>query len=520
MKKTISVTIFFIIFCFSTGYILPKEKFIIDKFEKYINKSMKEWKVPGIAVGIMNRGYIILAKGYGFRNVEKKLPVTRYTMFPIGSATKAFTSFVIGKLSDEKLLNWNDPVKKYLPSFELYDPWVTEHFRVTDLLIHNSGLPRHDLTWYGSDKSREELFNGIKYLKNNKGFREVFQYQNLMFMTAGYLAGKVKVSSWEELVRSYIFRPIEMENSNFSIEQSEKTDNYALPYIEKNGKIEEIPFYRKIVGIGPAGAINSNIYEMLKWVKLQLDNGVWKGKEIISKNNLKKIHTPHIVAGETIVRIFEKFPEISYPTYGFGWFINHYRGHNLLHHGGNINGFSALVSFMPDINTGIVILTNKGGNLLTYATIFHIYDKLLGIKPVNWNGRFKKVLEERKNKKIMEAKKMEKDRKSESGPHDLFSLLDGKYVNPAYGELMIFNKDKSLFIKFHDFESSLKHLGGNEFTIEKGIAEGMIIKFIKNPEKKIVSVSAPLEPKVADIIFTKKGIIPKTEDQMDFKDND
>ena len=503
--RTRSLLILFLIFTIvTTVNILPKEKFVIDKFEKYIKASLKEWNVPGIAVGIMHDGYLILGKGYGYRDLENKLPVTRYTLFPIGSSTKAFTSFVVGKLVEEKAFNWSDPVTNHLPGFELYDPWVTKNFRIVDLLIHNSGLPRHDMVWYGSDRSREELIKGFKYLKNNKGLRTAFQYQNLMFMTAGYLSGQVKNSTWEKLVKEYIFTPIEMEGSNFSVKESEKTGNYALPYVEKDGKIIKIPFYREMEGIGPAGSINSNIYDMLKWVKLQLDKGIWKEKEVISKKNLRKIHTPHIVAGETIVQIFEKFPEISYPAYGLGWFINHYRGTNLIHHGGNIDGFSALVTFMPDIKSGVVILTNKGSNLLTYATAFHIYDKLRGLKQIDWNGRFKKVLEERKKDKEEKAEKEKKNKILEEGPHDPFNLLVGNYNNHAYGEVVISQKDEKLCIKFHKFESSMKHNGGNEFQTEASAMEGMTIKFIKNIDGKITGISAPLETSVDNIIFTKK----------------
>ncbi|MEN8221998.1 MAG: serine hydrolase [Acidobacteriota bacterium] len=504
MKIRHLVTLFLILTIFASVNILPKEKFIIEKFKKYINKSLKEWNVPGIAVGIMHNGYIILGEGFGFRDLEKKLPVTRYTLFPIGSSTKAFTSFVAGKLVDEKVIGWDDPVKKYLKEFELYDPWVTSHFRVIDLLTHNSGLPRHDLTWYGSEKSREDLVKGLKYLQNNKGFRTDFQYQNLMYMTAGYLSGQVKGSTWEDLVREYIFTPLEMEGSNFSIEESEKTDNYAFPYIERDGKIIKIPFYREMKGVGPAGSINSNIYEMLKWVKLQLYKGKWDDKVVISEKNLSKIHTPHSVAGETIVQIFEKFNEISYPAYGLGWFIQHYRGNTLIHHGGNIDGFSALVTFMPDIEAGIVVLTNKGSNLLTYATAFHIYDKLRGLKKIDWNGRLKTVLEERNKKKAEEAGKAKKEKKYPEGDHSPLDRLTGNFNHPAYGNIIVSQKDGKLFVKFNNFESSLKHSGGNEFFLESGNAAGMEIKFIKNNGENITALSAPLEPKVENIIFTKK----------------
>ncbi len=504
MRKKHFLIIFLILTIFVTSNIVPKEKFISEAFGKYIRKSLKKWNVPGIAVGIMYKGYIIMGEGYGFRDLEKKLPVTRYTLFPIGSATKAFTSFVVGKLVDEKSLKWDDPVKKYLPEFELYDPWVTTHFRVIDLLIHDSGLPRHDLTWYGSSRSREDLVKGIKYLKNSIGFRTGFQYQNLMYVTAGYLVGQVRGTTWEELVKKYIFTPLEMERTEFSIKESEEAGNYALPYDEKDGKIIQVPFYREMKGVGPAGSINSNIYEMLKWVKLHIDKGKWEGNALISEENLKMIHTPHIVAGETLVQIFEKFDEMSYPTYGLGWFINHYRGNNLIHHGGNINGFSALVTFMPDIEAGVVVLTNKGSNLLTYATALHIYDKLRGFKPIDWDGRFKKVLEERKKKKEEKIRKAIKNKKKKHGEHAPFDQIYGNYDHPAYGKIVVSGKDGKLYIKFHKIVLQLKHDGGNEFVISGSDFEGLPIRFIKDDSGGIKGLLAPLEESVDSIFFRKK----------------
>jgi len=504
MKIKNLLAFFLILTLLASVNILPKEKFVPEHFKKYINKSLKEWNVPGIAVGIMNKGYIILGSGFGFRDLEKKLPVTRYTLFPIGSSTKAFTSYITGKLVDENVLGWDDPVIKHLKGFELYDPWVTSNFRVSDLLIHNSGLPRHDLTWYRSDNSREGLFNGLKYLKNNKGFRTTFQYQNLMYMTAGYLSGQVKGTTWENLVKKYIFSPLEMDGANFSVEESEKSGNYALPYAENEGKLIKIPFYREMQGIGPAGSINSNVYEMLKWVKLHIDKGKWEGNQLISEENLKVTHTPQFVVGDTMISELTHYEELSFPTYGMGWFIQGYRGNTMIHHGGNIDGFSALVSFMPDIEAGIVILTNKNSNLLTLATALHIYDKLRGKKPIDWNSRLREAQKNKIKEMAAEAAEAKKKRKTGEGPHAPADNLVGVYNHGAYGDVIVSQNDGKLKIKFHKFESALKHIGGDDFELEGSVVGGVPIKFLKDIEGNITGLSAPLEPKVADIIFTKK----------------
>ncbi len=498
------VTLFLILMIVTSANVIPKEKFVAEKFEKYIKKSLKEWNVPGTAIGIMDKGYIIMGKGFGFRDLEKKLPVTRYTLFPIGSSTKAFTSFITGKLVDEKMLSWDDPVTKYLKGFELYDPWVTANFRVIDLLIHNSGLPRHDLTWYRSDVKRGDLFKGLRYLKNSRGFRTEFQYQNLMYMTAGYLCGQVTNSAWEELVKKYIFTPLEMEGINFSVEESEKTDNFALPYAENEGKLSKIPFYREMQAIGPAGSINSNVYEMLKWLKLNIDEGIWKGKQVISKESLRSIHAPQFVVGDTMIAKLTRFKELSHPVYGMGWFIQNYRGNTMVHHGGNIDGFSALISFMPDIESGIVVLTNKNSTLFPLAISLHIYDKLRGKKEIDWNSRLKQAQKDKIKEMESEAAEKKKKRKIGEGPHNPEDQLKGNYNNKAYGDFLIFIKDGKLNIKFHKFEATLKHIGGNDFELEGSVVGGTPIKFLKDNEGNISGLSSPLEPEVEDIVFQKK----------------
>lgn len=500
-KRVISLLIFLIIIFFNTAEIFSKEKFSIETFGKFMKSSMKSWNVPGVAVGVIDKGYIILARGYGYRNVEKKLPVTRKTLFAIGSATKAFTSFMLGQLVDEGKLEWNKPVRTYLPDFTLYDEYTSNHMRVIDLLIHNSGLPRHDIVWYGSDVSRKELYHGLKYLKNNREFGTTFQYQNLMYMTAGYLLGKLCGSSWEDQIGRRIFKPLDMTATNLSVKTSQKSENYSLPYKVDSGKIVKIPFYKRIGGIAPAGAVNSNIDDMLSWMKLLLDKGKREGKKFVSENTLTQILSPHMIAGGTIAAVFNRFPEFSYPTYGMGWFINHYRGHNLIHHGGNIDGFSALVSFMPDMESGVIVLTNNSGNFLTYSAALMVYDGLMGKKPLPWNERFLKLFKSGKEKNDKEKIDKEKKRVKGTLPSHKLKEFAGRYENPAYGVFTVLSGESGLKFKYHKFEGELSHYHYDFFKIENTIFSGTKIHFLTNPKGDICKLSVPFEPAVDDIEF-------------------
>jgi CubicO group peptidase (beta-lactamase class C family) len=505
MRKRFSAAMVLLIILFlylplsAQGHLSRKE------FRKFVYRAMDVWKVPGAAVGVIYKGNVLLAEGYGFRDVEKKLPANRHTIFAIGSSTKAFTTLAMGILVDEGKLDWDRPVKHYLPDFRMYDPYVSEHMTPRDLVIHNSGLPRHDLMWYGSNRTRKELYDLLHYLEPSKGFRAAYQYQNLMYMTAGYLVGRITDSSWENVVQKRILDPLGMTGTNFSVSVSQTGDNYALPYEEEDDRIKPVPFYPGFseahANVGPAGSINSNITDLLKWVKLHLRQGKWKDLRIINESTLQQIHTPRVIPGGITAALLSDFKEFSYPTYGMGWFIQHFRGHKILHHGGNIDGFSAMVSFMPGNNSGVVVLTNKGGTFLTLAVVLHVYDRLLGIEPAPWSQRFKTEID--KLRAAQKAKEDEEDklRKKNTGPTHPLTEFAGEFEHPAYGPLFITVKDNALHFEYNRFSSPLGHFHYNVFKAETGLAKGLKFQFLLNEKGDIDRVAVPLESGVDNIVF-------------------
>ncbi|MFQ5722068.1 MAG: serine hydrolase domain-containing protein, partial [Candidatus Aminicenantales bacterium] len=310
-----------------------KAKQALAGFKTVVEKGLKSLNVPGVAMAVVVDDKVIMAKGFGFRDLENKRPMTKDTLLAIGSATKAFTTFTMGTLVDEGKLDWDTPVHNYIPWFRLYDLFASQRLTPRDLVTHRSGLPRHDLTWYNNYKaSRQELVKRLAYLKPTADLRQKFQYNNLMFLTAGYLIEVITGQSWEEAVRNRVLNPLEMKRTNFSVLDSQKDTDYALPYREEKGKIEKIPF-RNITNIGPAGSINSSAEEMSHWLIVHLNQGKYKGKSIIRTQTVEDMHLAYMPTGET-----PAIPEITPADYGLGWFIDTYRGHQRVHHGGNIDG--------------------------------------------------------------------------------------------------------------------------------------------------------------------------------------
>lgn len=471
-------------------------------FPQLVEKVMKEWEVPGTAVAIVKDGKVVFARGFGYRNVKKELKVTPDTLFAIGSCSKAFTAALLGILVDEGKLEWDKPVRDYLPSFKLHDTFASERITPVDLLTHRSGLPRHDMVWYNASATREELIKRLPHLEPSKDLRYTWQYNNLMFMTAGYLAGKIAGTSWEQLVQTKLFDPLGMKNSNLSVKDSQKSADYSLPYSKREEKVTEIPF-RNIDTVGPAGSINSSVYEMAQWLILNLNKGKFGDKQVISAGALQKIHSPQMVTG----RPLDKDKEFAYGLYGMGWGINVYRGHPVVSHGGGIDGFISSVAFLPRDNAGVVILTNgdRGGNQVCSIIAYNVYDRILGLRQIPWDKRIKKRFDEaRKKSKEARDKNKEKPVPNTKPSHKLEDYA-GDYENPGYGIFTIKKDGDQLKAAFNDLHFTGLHFHYDvfEFTSTFNPDRKIKVTFHTDIKGNISRGSVPLQPGVNDIEFTR-----------------
>jgi len=374
-----------------------------------------------------------------------------------------------------------------------------------DLVTHRSGLPRHDLVWYNAKLSREDLVDRLPYLEPNEDFREKFQYQNLMFLTAGHLTAEVARTSWEDVIRTRIFGPLSMTNSNFSVLESQRSRDYAVPYTLKERVPHQIAF-RDITTVGPAGSINSSINEMANWVRLHLSGGTFNGKRVVAARQIQEMHRPQMVI-QSFPGLFED-REIQQPSYGLGWFIESYRGKKRVQHGGNIDGFSAMVSLLPDDGIGVVVLTNLNGTPLPGIVARHVSDRLLGLEPIDWNGRSLKRREVNEKAGERARKSAEDERKTGTTPAHALEDYAGEYDHPAYGELTIVADGRNLAARFHDIAIRLNHWHYETF---RGEAEDTVLagsklffQFFTDVNGEVERLTVPFEPSVAPISFKKR----------------
>ena len=458
------------------------EQEFLDSFRKKAEEGLKLWDDASVAVGIIKGGKIVLSEGFGFRNIEKELPADDQTLYQIGSCTKAFTAALVAILVDQGKLDWDTPIRSYVPDITLYDSFASDNCTLRDLMSHRTGLPRHEYSWYGTDFTRKEMVEHLKYLEPSQPFRRKFQYNNYGYILAGHIVETVTGKTYEECLQEYLFTPLGMNRSNCYVDDIEQNEDHATPYDRPtdgdgvSGKVE-IPFYRtaqenKEQGIGApfaaAGAINSSVQDMLKWVQFHLDNGKWNGEQIVSPQAMEEMHKPSMLLAAPLDM---PMPESEFHCYGMGWFSEMFRGHKFIHHGGSINGFSAFTGFVPELDLGVVAYTNMNGTYVHYALARTIVDHYLGREDENWVQRYHDFILE-KNGSLDEVIKHFTGEKVE-GTATSHPIPDyaGTYRRDGYSDCIVKEEDGGLVMYYIGAVIHLRHFHYDTFVTDGIVGE-------------------------------------------------
>ncbi len=435
------------------------------KIDAAVERSMRLWSVPGVAVAVVRRDELVHARGYGVRELGRDERVTPRTVFAIGSTTKAFTAAAVAMLVDEGRMSWDDPVRKHIEFFRLYDSLADQAVTLRDLMSHRTGLSRNDVLWYDSPWSREELLRRLAYIKPSQPFRSVWQYNNLMFSAAGYAAGKAAGTTWEELVQKRIFDPLNMSEASFHVAEAQKSTDHATPHsLGAEGKREAVP-WRALDNIGPAGAINSNVTDLSKWVRMQLNGGVFEGRRLVSAKNMSEMHTPQMAMrpGDW-GRSYN--PETHQMTYGLGWTLHDYRGRHLVSHGGAIDGFRANITLIPDEKLGIILLANLGQENMPEALRFVLIDILLGLPTRDWDTELREHFRKESADSDAAARKMVDARRKDTQPSLDLASYTGEFLDPGYGTVKITLEQRRLMLAWSNYRSALDHFHFDTFRIQ------------------------------------------------------
>ena len=475
-------------------------------FDDFMAKTLKDWNAPGIGVGIVIGDKLVFAKGYGYRDYEKKLPITAQTMYPIASNTKLFTAMAAGMLVEEGKLTWDRPIKESVPTIEFYNSYLNNTITLRDMLSHRTGITRHDSIWYKSAYSTKELFERLKYLDPKESPREIFLYNNMMYAGVGYTIQLQSGKPWADFVRERILQPLEMKSTVYSIADMLKQPDYGVPYTERRDSFElyKIPYYEDTDGLAAAGAIISNIEDMSHWLIALMNNGMYNGKQVLPPKVINATLEPAIALPNAGAQA-RGWWEVLNQAYGMGRWTASYRGRLIAFHGGDLPGFHSQISYMPNEHIGVIVFVIGNHTAPLYNPIsYNVYERLLGMDETPWTQRLLDI--RLKNKKAgMEARsKAGFGRVPNTKPsHDLSEYI-GEYDHPAYGTLKISMKDNALRFDFHKIGLPLTHFHYDRFDSPDDEEEGKwSINFSTNPQGDIDKATVSLDE--GEVTFVRRA---------------
>ena len=478
--------------------------------DTFVNRVLKEWHASGCAVAIIEKNKLVYAKGFGYKDWEKKIPVTENTQFAIGSCSKAFTASLLGLLVKDGKLDLDKPVKNYLPELQFYNEYLTDNVTPRDMMCHRTGLPRHDLSWFGATTTRDSLLYRIRFLEPSAPLRQTWQYNNFMFLAQGVLAEKLYGKKWEVLVKEKLLDPLGMTHSNFSVTDLQKDPDFTFGYAERKDSVIRIDFMN-IDPVGPAGSINSSVKDMANWVITWINGGKFNGKEILPASYVNQAISSQMVVSGGIPS--KENPDVFLSNYGFGWFLSSYRGHFRVDHGGNINGFSAATTFFPTDSIGIVVLVNQDGSIVPSVLRNTIADRALGLSYRNWQKFQKDAVAKSKAAAANKQNTDSINKKLNTKPSFAKQAYVGLYENPGYGRMNITLEKDTLWLNYNYFVRKwfLRHYHYDifeSFSIEQPVEEqGQSdfnkVRFLMNNKGEISSFETQMEPAVKEILFTR-----------------
>ncbi|TRZ70835.1 MAG: class A beta-lactamase-related serine hydrolase, partial [Bacteroidetes bacterium] len=411
------------------------------EIDKLVENTLKTFVVPGIAVAIVKDGQMVFAKGYGVRSLQTGKPVDEHTLFGIASNTKAFTATALGILIDEGKLNWDDKVVDYIPEFRLYNPYVTQDFTIRDLLAHRSGmgLGAGDLMIWpdGSDFTRSDIIHNLRYLKQVSPFRAKYDYDNNLYIIAGEVIAHISGTTWEEFVQKRILQPLEMKESATSFLRLKDTSNIIAAHGAVNGKVQVIERTKSEL-MDAAGGIYSSVSDLSKWVIMHLNKGSYgadKKPLLISRKNHQILWTPQTLMG------VDTYPPYNshFAAYRLGFRLLDVKGYLEVSHTGGLAGMVTQITMFPELNLGIIVLTNQQVGAAFTVITNEIKDSYLGATGMDWV----KLLSDRVKKGDEDAAKVTnqiwadiaKQQASASGTNPDPELYTGTYRDPWFGDI-------------------------------------------------------------------------------------
>jgi CubicO group peptidase (beta-lactamase class C family) len=465
------------------------------RLNTHVQQELRRFEVPGCAVVVVRDGEVVLCEGFGLRDVEGHLPVTADTLFPIGSATKTFTSALCVLLAHEGLLDLDRPVAEVLPGFRMHDPAATAGLTLRDCLSHRSGLPRHDFLWSAGEGrlSRADLIRALAHLEPSQPFREGWQYNNVLYVLAGELAARATGGTFEEALAGRLLEPLGMHRTNQRVSETLNDPDHAVGHVSGPAAVP----HTSLSLVGPAGHLNSSARDLVSWLRALLG----KRPDVLPEPVLAELRTPVVPLPPGG---FRAAPALGY---GLGLAVEHYRGHLVTHHGGNIGGFSSQVLTAPEAGIGIAVLCNPADTALRDALPYALLDQVLGLEGVDHGLRFRER-EEANRAGAVSLPSAAVPLRPRVRPLEEYV---GRYRHAAYGDIVIRLVGEQLVADYLAFEDqALEHKQLEVFDlvlVSEGQEHRLPVMFTYDLAGEVDGLRAAMEPAVPAMHFT---LVPET----------
>jgi CubicO group peptidase (beta-lactamase class C family) len=353
----------------------------LQNLDTYVQQTMHDWQVPGLAIAVVRDGKTVLARGYGVRTLGQPGKVDADTLFDIASNSKAFTAAALGTLVADGKLHWNAPVVDELKDFRLQDPYVTQDVTLRDLLTHRSGYCDPGAVWYTSDA--DDIIRRVRWQQPKYGFRTTFCYNNVQYLMASRFIPAVTGQSWNAYVARHLFQPLGMTHTVSTNADVDAATNVASPHGLVDDKPVAIGRYwpHNMDIFASVGGIWSSVNDMSRWMEMLLANGRYDGKAVLPASVVEAMETPQmLIRPGTGVgdEIRAWMPDGHFYTYGLGLFVQDYHGHTLAWHAGDIDGMASAMVLAPDARLGVVVLSNMDHANARFAIVAYVLQAMLG----------------------------------------------------------------------------------------------------------------------------------------------
>ncbi len=493
---------------------LPAQDLDVDArlkgFDEDMAQILKDWNAPGFGVGIVVKDKLVFAKGYGFRDYDKKLPFTAKTLCPIASNTKLFTAVAAGLLVQEGRLTWDKPVRQAVPSMLFYNDDLNNNVTLRDMLSHRTGITRHDEIWFKSDLTPADLSQRVRYMKPTEPLRQLFIYNNMMFISAGHIIEIKSGQPWQDFVRDRIFRPLDMNATVFTIADMTNAADFGVPYSERRDSRElyRTPYYEQGTGIAPAGGLISDLDDLSHWLIALMNDGKYQHRQVLPAEVLDATLEPAMPVinkdGES-----HGFLELQNIIYGMGRETGSYRGHLMAWHNGALEGFYSQISYLPHDRIGVIVLViGDHCDSLRSTLTYNVFERLLAMDQTPWSRRRLDI--------YLKAKQSGREARGKAGlgrvpgtkpSHDLAAYV-GDYENPAYGDLVIgLRAEGRLEFDFHKIALPLEHFHYDRFDTPDDELNGKwSLNFSTNPQGDVDKATMSLDEQEA--VFVRRPQAP------------